>query len=297
MNLYLTPQFLQDLRDAEDAKFLRRVLDQIIDKSNSFKRDQNDHRYHGIEDAWIRYISGGRTAYRLIYIQRNDDVFLYRAGAHSIEDRLSAPRSLDGLPVRDVMSIERNSTLTGGAQGGAQISGDLLKTSQPMMLSKVILGLTFVGHREIFLVSPYLSQGLLDRQAPFGRFLDKAIEERAAIVLITKPSEKFDWMFYEALESRGIMVHFHAKLHTKLFVFDIDETTLSAYNRDVTRTAILGSANLTDMGFSLGGEGGNEELCYRLPSAQFYEAREHAYWLMNQSVDFVTYRNRATRRF
>ena len=44
-----------------------------------------------------------------------------------------------------------------------------------------------------------------------------------------------------------------------LYVFEVDEKALGPFTKDVRRTAILGSANLTEMGLAMSGEVGNEE--------------------------------------
>jgi hypothetical protein len=284
------PQFLQDLRDADDARLVRRTLDQIIDAQGDFRRDSNDHRYHGIENAWIRYVSGGKTAYRLIYIRDDDDVFLYRVGGHSIEDRLQSPNMRDGIELNSQKPIHERSQ-------SIRSNGILLKTSTETMLSKVISSLYHVGHREIWLVSPFLSESLLSRHAPFGRFLDRAMEDGAAIGLITRLGEKINTALLDDLEARGIAIYLHPKLHAKLYVFELESSSLSQYNRDMSSMAILGSANLTEMGLSLDQPSGNEELCYRIPADQFYEAKGHAEWLANQSQDLQSIKLRLNRRF
>jgi len=289
MRLLLTPQFLNDLREAADHRFVSRVIAQVIDAAGQFRRDKDDHRYHGIEDAWIRYVT---KSYRLIYIRRDDRVYLYRTGPHSIEDNLPPPSNLQAaVPIEELpIAVSRYN------QAAVDV-GELLKTSQATKLSKVVQALQFVGHREVYLVSPFVSPRVLDRYAPFGRFLDRAIEESAAVVLITRCPKTPTFDFYAGLEARGIMLHFHPTLHAKLYVFEIDRATLSQFNKDMRDTAILGSANLTEMGLALQGHGGNEELCYRLPNTMFDEAKQYAQWLMHQSTDFITYRQKYSRRY
>jgi phosphatidylserine/phosphatidylglycerophosphate/cardiolipin synthase-like enzyme len=283
-------QFLEDLRDADDARVVRRALDQIIDAQGEFRRDSNDHRFHGIENAWIRYVSGGKTAYRLIYIQNGSEILLYRVGGHSIEDRLQGPGSLEGI------ALAPSEPFRGRSQA-VRSSGLLLKTSSEPMLSKMISSLYHVGHREIWLVSPYLSESLFCRNAPFGRFLDRAMEDGAAIALITRLGEKLNTGFLEDLEARGIAVYLHPKLHAKLYIFELELSSLSQYNRDMSSMAILGSANLTEMGLSLEQPSGHEELCYRISPDQFYEAKSHAEWLANQSQDLQSVKLKFNRRF
>ncbi|MCA3034211.1 MAG: hypothetical protein ING33_03230 [Rhodocyclaceae bacterium] len=297
MPIFLTPTLLEDLKTSQDARFIKRVLDHLCDENGDFPAGRDDHRYDGIPDAWIRYVSAGRTAFRMIYVREGPNVYIYRAGVHSVEDRLPPPAALSGIEIASPAAIQ--AALAPASQGSPPIvvQGHLVKTSQRVMLSRLISSMLHVPHHEILLVSPYYSEVTLSRHSPLGRFLDKAIEENTLISLVTREPGLSEMEFFQSLEERGIVVYFHPKLHAKLYVFDIDEANCNQYHRDVKKTAVLGSANLTEMGLALSGKGGNEELCYQLPSTQFREAQEHAYWLITQSTDFVTYRHRITRRF
>lgn len=294
MKLHLMPQFLNDLRTIEDPRFVRRTLNQIIDDQGSFKPGKDDHRYHGIENAWIRYISGGTTAYRLIFIQNGDDVHLYRAGQHSIEDKLTKPTGLDKSISVSTFAVSDAKKYT---QYPAYDDGTLLKSKNEVLLSKTITALTHVGHKEIYLVSPFISDGVLDKFSPFGRFLDKMIEDGADVYLITAPPIQSKISYFQTLAERNINVYFYKNLHAKLYIFEIDQATLNQYTKDTTDTAILGSANLTDMGLAFSGTGGNEELCYRLPISKYTEAKDYVYWLVSHSEDLITYKSKEFRRF
>jgi len=297
MPIYLTPAFLDDLKSSHDARFIKRVLSHVCDDEATFVEGRDDHRFDGIPDAWIRYVSAGRTAFRMIYLRKGADIYIYRAGVHSIEDNLAAPSSILGIQVVTLgLQVPARQPFPAVIAPTTTL-GHLVKTSQKVMLSKLISSMLHVPHLEIVLVSPYYSELTLNRQAPLGRFLDKAIEENTVISFVTKEPEAHELEFFQSLEERGIIVYFHPRLHAKLYLFDIDEGNLGQYFGDVKKTAILGSANLTEMGLELSGKGGNEELCYSLPNSQFQEAREHAYWLMKQSTDFLTYRQRIMRRF
>lgn len=301
MTVYFTPQFLDDLKSSDDARFIRRALAHACDSDGGFVQGQDDHRYDGVADGWIRYVTRGKTAYRLIYIRRDADVYLYRVGPHSVEDNLSPPRSLEGVPLAGGIT-ERTTGFSAGSAAGILIDvkaaqGDLVKTSQPLMLSRLVHSMVHVKHREIIIVSPYYTAQMLNSKAPFGRFLDRAVEENTAISLITRSSDSIDLEFFASLEARGICVFFHPKLHAKMYLFDVITENLNSYTRDVKATAVIGSANLTDMGLALAGEGkGNEELCYRLPVEQFEEAKTHAYWLMRQSADFLKFKRQSMRK-
>ena len=296
MTVFFTREFIEDLKSAEDGRLVRRVLNQAFDADGEFRKGQNDHRYHGIENAWIRYVSQGKAGYRLIYLRIGESVYLYRAGVHSIEDELSSPKRLDlAIAVGEVRAVE--TVQNPGWAANWVDNGELLKTTQEVMLKKVIHSLAHVGHREIVLVSPFVSEETVSRQAPLGRLLDRAIEEGTQVWLVTRPPELAKLDFFRGLEEREIGVYFYKSLHAKLYLFDVNADTLSEYNKDISATGILGSANLTEMGLALTGELANEELCYRLPAAKYEEARQYAFWLMNHSDDVAAYRLRSTRRF
>lgn len=290
MTLLFTPSFIEDLQSADDARLIKRVLSHCSDGSGNFLPERNDHRYEGIENAWIRYVSMSKAAYRIIYIRRGADVYLYRVGPHSVEDNLAPLRSFSGIPLSALQVAER-------PKGELGQQGDLVKTSDVIMLSTLVRSMIHVPHKEIVLVSPYYSAAVLDPKAPFGRFLDRAVEENTIVHFITKGTDSTDLDFFAGLEKRGVFVYFHPRLHAKMYLFDVNTDQLNVYTRDVQATAIIGSANLTDMGLALAGDGGgNEELCYRLPPQQFSEARDHAAWLINQSADFVRFRARTRKQ-
>jgi phosphatidylserine/phosphatidylglycerophosphate/cardiolipin synthase-like enzyme len=302
VRVFFTHSFLDDLRGADDARFVKRVLSQIFDGDGEFRRGQNDHRYHGIADAWIRYVSRGATQYRLIYLLKNDAVYLYRAGVHSIEDNLAEPQNLDRSVLVSSIDIQVTQAQPQDVdQRNWDPSlfdvGHLLKTTQETMLKKLVQGLFHVGHSEIILISPYVSEATVARRSPLGQFLDRAVEESTNVWLVTRPPHSSRLDFYRALEERNFGVYFYKQLHAKLYLFDVKTETLNEYNKDMCATAILGSANLTEMGLALTGELSNEELCYRLPATKYTEAREYATWLINHSEDVAAYRQRTTRRF
>lgn len=302
MRLFFTYQFLDDLRSTDDARFVRRVLAQIYDSDGQFRRGQNDHRYHGIANAWIRYVSRGSTQYRLIYLLKDDAAYIYRAGFHSVEDNLSAPQSLEASVEVAPLQIQEGAPAVyqaGHTSWDPSLFdiGEFLKTTQETMLKKLVQGLFHVGHSEIVLISPYVSEATIARQSPLGQFLDRAVEESTNVWLVTRPPPASRLDFYRGLEERNFGVFFYKQLHAKLYLFEVKTETLNEYNKDMAATAILGSANLTEMGLALTGELANEELCYRLPTTKFGEARDYAHWLISHSEDVATYRLKNTRRF
>jgi phosphatidylserine/phosphatidylglycerophosphate/cardiolipin synthase-like enzyme len=292
MKLFIHRSFLADLRASDDPNFSRRVLSKVLDADGNFVQDSDDHRYHGIGDAWIRYVSRGNTAYRVVYIRSGDTVSLYRAGNHSVEDRLGPPRAdippieareargeIDGLPLGLV-----------AAEADADF-GEFLYTSTPLQLKQFIVSLGQVSHREIWLVSPYVNVEMFQANHKFGRLIFKAREDGAAIGLITRPpSSKKELVIYEGLEAEDILVAFVERLHAKLYIFDIAVQERFRHNQKRHSVAIVGSANLTDAAMALDDRQGNEELCYRIPNSKFEAARQYVAFLEKMSKDTRSYK-------
>ena len=288
MKVYFTPEFINDLRDSEDNRFIRQVLNHVLEKDGSFKNDADDHRYLGLEDAWIRYVSKGKTAFRVVFMKKDSAIYLYRAGIHSIEGQVGEPKYLD-------KSIQIEQTESHQHVYVPRDIGSLLKTMEPRFLNKEFTSMYRIGHKEIFLISPFISIEILDKFHQFGRFLDRAIDEGTEVSLITKPPENPDLSQYRALDERSIFVYFLQNLHAKLYVFDINPSAVPDYCRGMTSMAIMGSSNLTNAGLSLEDEMSNEELCYRLPIEKYPEAYLYAKKLINKAIDYKSYAIRIKR--
>jgi hypothetical protein len=287
MRVYMTPDFINDLRESEDATFVRRVLSHTVDKDGAFLEDADDHRYHGIEDAWIRYVSKGAPGYRVIYIRKGENVYLYCAGKHDIEGKVKPLRDVtSALPVESVQVAQR-------AQWPRQWQGfdigKLYKTSEPAYLSKLIKSMYHIGHEEIFIISPFISIELLNSKYHFGQFLDKAIEEKTVVVLITRPPGDDELGLYRRLEERDILVYFCDNLHTKLYIFNLNRSTLDKDQEKMTSIAILGSANFTKVGIGFDDIRAQEELCYKVPAEKFQEVHDYASRIIRKSTNFQKY--------
>lgn len=290
MKVFITPEFINDLRESADAKFIRQVLNHTLQKDGSFRSDADDHRYSGIEDAWIRYVSRGKTAFRVIYLKKGDSIYLYRTGPHEIEQKVEEPRYLEeSIPFEKAKISEPLRYVV-------RDIGSLLKTMEPRFLNKEILSMYYVGHKEIILIAPFVSIDILAKYHHFGRFLDKAIEENTEVTLITRPPKEEELPAYGELDERCIFVYFLHNLHTKLYIFDINPETLSTYNRDMKSAVILGSSNLTKSGLSLDDEMSSEELCYKLPLDKFQEAYVYARVLGKRADDYKSYLMKPKRR-
>lgn len=276
MKAYLTPDFIDDLKNASDTTFVRRALSAAILRDGSFRvRGQDDHRYRGIDDAWIRYISRGD---RIIYIQRGEDAYLYRAGHHDVEDNLAPPTRLGAsLSVAAVKDLNAQASTYHDA-------GEVLSTFEPTFLDKYVKSMYHKGHHEILLIAPFLSHSIFSSKHHFGRFLDRAIEEGTTVVLVTLPDEdKMDFLC--DLEKREIITYVCPQLHAKLLLFDVNKSTLNVYNRDTKCTAIVGSANLTSQGLGFEGAAPNKEVCYRVPEFMFGDVKKYASKIIQRAED------------
>lgn len=300
MALFFYEEFLQDLRVEGDSKFPRRVLSKILDSTCKLPSSTDDHRYDGIDDAWIRYVSVGPAAIRVIYIQKGADIYFYRAGPHSVEDNLSAPRSgatlvpIVPFPTTD-FAVPRAPSPGANVTG---LEGRLLQNYQPTYIRKTLLSRRFIRHDAVTLISPFLSEELFSIFSPFGKVLYDLGEEGAKLTLITRPPQSMEGLaFFSTLEKSGISILFHSKLHAKLYLFE--EATED--NRPPKRVALIGSANLTVSGLAIGADSNeikapNEELAYELPEHQFEHALSYACYLSLASTDIPKERVRLIRR-
>jgi hypothetical protein len=137
---------------------------------------------------------------------------------------------------------------------------------------------------------------MLTDQHPFGRFLFRSAEDNASIVLITKPAPQIEWKYFDNLENNMIACYFYETLHAKLYLFEIDESKISRFDKASSSLALVGSANLTNQGFGLRDEQCNEELCYQLPKAKFTEAKRYAEWLRFGAEDLIQCKYRLSKQ-
>jgi hypothetical protein len=288
MTVGFSPAFIADLQAESDANFARRVFSKLFDGNGAFRADVNDHRYKGIPDAWIRYVSQGRSAFRVIYIKTGDDVFIYRAGPHSVEDNLVAPDEGEAAAKVDKRDIE--------VEQGPKISmGRIISNLRTPALWQMVLSRRLIPHKEIILVSPFLSHSMLWRTSKLGRLLDDWVADGAKVSLITRPPPLNDHGVFEDLETRGIAALFHERLHSKLYMFQVD-TARVTYGRKQEDLLVLGSANLTESGFGATREAGNEELSYELPHSELSDLESYVAFLAIHAVDLIHLRVDASKR-
>ena len=276
MPIFLLPDFIADLQDHADAHFARRILKKTLRPDGSFRSDVDDHRYEGIEDAWIRYVSRGRTAYRVIYLRSGDNIYLFRAGMHSIEDRLVAPAVDAVVAAVPVAEIGRKDTVAADTMSireptrASDYFVNRFKRNVPTpQISREIFSRRNLPHRDIWLVVPFVNGDLVAPTATFGQLLLDQAEDGASVVLITAPPKDKNICWMERLAERQVSIFVYPRLHTKLYCFVFDENRRyepGMRNGDrYSSLILLGSANLTSVGMALGEDRCNEELCYAVP--------------------------------
>ena len=306
MPVFLFPSFIADLQDHADAHFARRVLQKTLRPDGSFRPDANDHRHEGIKDAWIRYVSRKRTAYRVIYLRSGDNIYLLRAGEHSVEDRLTAPSAgavETSVPVMksgpDITAALAAKPSRGMSQTPTRPINRFKRNVPTPQINHEIFSRRNLPHKDIWLVAPFVNGDLFAPTAAFGKLLLDQVEDGASVVLITAPpkDKKIDWM--EKLAERQVGIFVYPRLHTKLYCFIFDENRRYEPGlRDGSRYSsliLLGSANLTSAGMALGQRRHNEELCYVAPEDQIGFVEEYVVELMMHGYELPEVRSSLAR--
>jgi hypothetical protein len=260
----------------------RQALSHVFDETGSFKTDREDHAYRGIDDGWIRWVQMGGVGLRVIYIRKQDTVYLYRVVGKSDEGGLSAPKDLLAKSIIESLPDE---IIRGIGESAALIAERLLKNSSPTYLRDAFRKMYQVPQSEIILISPNISQPLFRFNGEIGRFLDRAIEEGARAALVTLPVPEAELPFYEDLARRNVEVYFVQNLRSRLFLFRVNEYRPRGVQEVVQPTALLGSAELTHHSLNMGEVGTHEELCYRFPGTHFSAFYEYAEALLRGGLD------------
>jgi len=232
MPVKLHTNFIGDLVGVGDASLAGRVLRKVFDNGGRFiDQAKEDHRYKGITDGWIRKVSKGM---RVIYIKDGNNVTLYRAGQHSIEDDLAAPNVASeyhfvdssvqdamvagpGLSAQEYAKGIEIAALEDEAGGKAKVGrARLLYNHMDRFLYGNLLGRRFLPHKDVYLISPFLTPGLLRSTDRFGQMLDELVEGGATVWLVTRPPATVSEItVFEDLAARNINVFFNNAIHAK----------------------------------------------------------------------------------
>ena len=299
------PRFIVDLKSVDDRGFARLVLQKTLSDQGGWTDRREDHRYNGIDNAWIRYVSRGTSEYRVIYIRVGENVYLYRAGRHSVEDRLAEPRKRDYAGAvrvdRDGNDVDTVRKAIDAADGQVSCPTRFLRSIPDAEIHRRLVGRRNLPHKEIWLVSPVVNPALLSPTASIGGVLAAQIEDGARVSVVTSlpHDENIAWM--EELETRSMTVFVHPRLHAKLycFMFDEERRFVRGVPEDASATSLIvvGSADLTAEG--VGGEkGGNvkEELCYLPPEEELEFVEGYLLNLIEDAFELVDVRRLLARR-
>lgn len=298
-------QFLVDLVESGDAQLPNRVLKKLFTDAGEFRSDRDDHPYKGIANAWIRVVSRGNTAYRVIYLRERDLITLYRAGPHAVEDNLAAPTSIEGFPVVAQEVLDAALRPLGSNAASQEIAkardsiemrdaSRFMKNHETRRLYEQIIGRRLIPHREAVLVSPYLTLELLRSTKPLGQMLDEWVADGCSVTLVTRPPTPADISEYSKLESRGFSLLYLQRLHAKAYVFRVDPSKLNKYQQGASDLLLLGSANLTNSGFNPDGIRIKEpqlELSYQVAQEDSDELEGFLSYLAGVSVSHDVVRN------
>ena len=291
MPVFMLPEFIFDLQTHSDAHFARRVLQKTILRNGTFRENGDDHRYRGVARAWIRYISRGTTAYRVIFFRSGPNIFLFRAGEHSIETRLRSPR--DEAFDAAICVTEPEPGLAESiallppptARTPAEPSPDrFLRNNPTPEINRAIFSRRNLPHRDIWLVAPFIKSEFLLPTAHLGKMLYEQVEDGANVILITAPPKDLNIQWLEQLDERNIGVCLYPRLHSKLYCFVLDENR--KFERglpDPSRLSsllLIGSANITGAGLALNGKTWNEELCYSVPDSEIDHVERYVTYLI-----------------
>ncbi|GKS89888.1 hypothetical protein [Acidovorax sp. SUPP2539] len=298
-------KFVVDLVDSGDAQLPNRVFKKLFTEEGEFRPDRDDHRYRGIDDAWIRVVSRGNSAYRVIYLRENDGITIYRAGPHSVEDNLAAPGRVEGFHIVSQEIMAEAFRPVGGNAISQEMARTRLSTEQVeasrfmknhenRRLYEQVIGRRLIPHKEVILVSPFLSLDILKPTKILGQMLDEWICDNCSVTLITKPPNANELAAYSALESRGFSIIYVARLHAKAYVFRVDRGKLNEYQSAAADLVVMGSANLTNSGFNPDGIRTSEpqlELNYKIADEDQDEFENFLAYLAGAGVGHDVVRN------
>lgn len=265
-SIRLHERFVEDILSSDDAGFIKRVLNQVFSEFLGSANRKNDHRYRNIENAWIRYVSRGNTAYRIIYLTAGNEMTFYRCGEHSIEDALAAPNTND----QTVLAVE----IDRGAVEEMTKPLSILANDKPPYIYAALLGRRLIPNKSVYLVSPYISPDTLARGTRLGQTLDSIVGDGAEVVIITAAEEVEKFRIAQNdLKARKIELVFLPKLHSKIYLF-ITDSTHSHATASVASLGIIGSSNLTNRGVAVTPADGNLETNYTVSPSSIPELEE-----------------------
>ena len=281
----LHKSFLEDVAESKDAKLVHRAFLSVVSELRGAPKNSKDHRYKGIGGAWIRHLSGGKTAFRLIYIRDGANTIFYRCGQHSIEDNLNEP----DLSPELITELELDET----DFEEMTLPKTFLSNHTQKLTLTALVGRRLIPNKEVWIVSPFLSEEILRRGSTLGRVLDSIATDGTSVTVITALDQVSSYgRITTDLSTRNIDVVFVPDLHSKIYLFLTDETNTHK-TAQTPSLGIIGSSNLTNSGVAAERGRGNMETNYTVPTESIPELTDlvHNYYIYG--LDYP----RAAKRF
>lgn len=269
---------MDDILGHGDTFFAKKMLAHIHAEVEGSSNRSNDHRYHGVDDAWIRYGSGGKTAYRIIYLLRDGRLIFYRCGNHSVEDDVREPRLEDA----NLVQLE----VVGDEVENMTKPLSILSSHQQPSIYSALLGRRLIPNKTVYLVSPFIDPAMLVRGSRIGQTLDSMKGDGAEVFVITCADQvsAFD-LLHKDLGARGIELVFLPRLHSKIYLF-ITDTTRAHRTASTPSLGIVGSSNLTARGIPTTLDAGNLETNYTVATSSIKELENVAEEFYLSAMDY-----------
>ncbi|MEJ2788355.1 MULTISPECIES: hypothetical protein [unclassified Pseudoxanthomonas] len=265
--------FVEDILGNGDASFAKRILSHVFAEADGSANNKDDHRFQNVNNAWIRYASRGRTAFRIIYILKDGKTVFYRCGVHSVENEISEPR----LDSDELVELEVN-------EDEVEIMTrplSILSSHRAPYIYSALLGRRLIPNKAVYLVSPFIDPTILVRGSRIGQTLDSIRGDGAEVIVITCADQVLQFGdLHKDLDARGIDLVFLPRLHSKIYLFMTD-TDRQHSTADTPSLGIVGSSNLTAMGVPATPDAGNLETNYSVAPSSIKE-------LENTVVDFYS---------
>lgn len=278
----LHQDFVSDLLSHGDASFAKRIIKHLLEESIGTVNISNDHRYRDIPNAWIRYVSRGRTAYRIIYIRDSEGIMFYRCGSHSVEDRLEPPMSSSESGNELVLEFDNKDI-----ESMTKPLSIVTNHKVPLIYS-ALMGRKLIPNKAVYLVSPFIDPDVVARGNRLGQVLDSIQRGGTEIIVITAAEKVGVYeTLWKDLKNRNIELVFLPKLHSKVYLF-VTDTSVAHETSKVPSLGIIGSSNLTKPGIATEPTKGNMESNYTVHESSIDQLEKLVIEYYFKSMDYLS---------
>jgi len=287
--LYLHKEFLSDIKKNQDPKLSKKILEEIVNNLDHSSNNKNDHKYKGLEDGWIRYLSKGSNAFRLIFFKKREKIIYYRVGNHDIEKRVSFPKEFDN----NIVKINKNSDNEPFNDDNEMTRPNtILNNHSERAIFSSVCGRANIDHKAIYIISAYFEPSMLDRGTHMGGVFDKMAQATNDINILVRADEfkKFE-NYWKQFEQRGFNLFFLKDLHSKIYLFINRNNNFNKKN-NIQNLGIIGSSNFTYPGINRERKG-NYETNYSIDIKKIQELENEVIGLISKSDDYRSLLNKS----